>query len=644
MTDEWKKKRRNIIIALVIYAAVIALEHTGTALGIPESILHNHLIMMIPYLVPYLIAGGPVIIEAAEGIAHLEIFDEAFLMTLATFGAFAIGENAEACAVMLFFQVGELFEDYAEGKSRQSIKDLMEIAPEIAHVLKADGTVADTEPGEVSPGDILFVRPGEKIPVDGTVLEGSGMTDTSALTGESVPRPVNPGDPIISGCINGEDVLKIRADKRYSDSTVSRILEMVEEAADKKSRTESFISRFAARYTPAVVAGAVILAVVPSVITGHPAVWIKRACTFLVISCPCALVVSVPLAFFGGIGAASRIGVLVKGSNFLEMMANVDTMVFDKTGTLTKGEFKVQNTECAPGVTPGELIGTAAIAESVSNHPIAVSVREAAGNITENPDEGENISGRGIRAISGGHVILAGNEALMRDHGIAFIEGDPASTCVYVARDGEFMGAILISDAVKPEAEYAVSAMKDEGVKNFVMLTGDRKETAEHVAETLGISETYAELLPQDKVLKVEEMLGSLRPADGSESRKKLVFVGDGINDAPVLTRADAGIAMGSMGSDAAIEAADIVIMDDDLRRIPAVIGIARRTLGISRQNIVFALLVKFLILILGALGLAGMWAAVFSDVGVAMLCILNSMRMLRMKESFGAGDITPAK
>ena len=637
LTKKQKKELRDILIALGLFLVLEVLEHAGL------SFMENRWISFALYLIPYLIVGLPVLRKAFLGIRNLQMFDESFLMTLATIGAFATGENAEACAVMLFYQVGELFQQYAVGRSRRSITDLMEIAPEFAHIQREDGSLETVDPDEVRIGDVLVVKPGEKVPVDGVILEGDSLIDTAALTGESVPRRGKAGDSIISGCINGEGALKIRAEKEYDDSTVARILEMVEEAADKKSRTETFITRFAHWYTPIVVVGALALALIPSIITKDPATWIYRACTFLVISCPCALVISVPLSFFGGIGAASRIGVLVKGSNFLELMAHLDTVVSDKTGTLTKGEFKVQSTEPAPGVTPQRLLETAARAEGLSTHPIAASIRQAAGvSVGQNPEETENISGKGLLAKVGGHAVLVGNAGLMKDYGIDFVETkDPASTCVYAAEDGHFLGAILIADAVKPEAAAAVAAMKREGVRKVVMLTGDRKPVADAVAEKLGVDEVWSELLPGDKVTKVEKILQASRPAGGSA---KVAFIGDGINDAPVLTRADVGIAMGSMGSDAAIEAADIVIMDDDLRRIPAVVRIARKTVGISWQNIIFALAVKVLILILGALGIANMWAAVFADVGVAILCILNAMRILAIKDPVGEIGVPAAR
>jgi Cd2+/Zn2+-exporting ATPase len=630
LTKKQRKERNRIVLALIIYVIIVAGEHILKRMGLLTGVFSSHWVLMIPYLLPYFIAGGDVVKNALIGIKNLQMLDESFLMFIATMGAFVVGENAEACTVMLFYQIGEFFQDYAVNKSRGSIKDLMEIAPEYANLLHDDGSVETIDPDDVEIGNILVIRPGEKVPVDGVVVDGASMVDTAALTGESVPRSVGKDDEILSGCINGEGLLKIRASKEYEDSTVSRILEMVEDATSKKSRTENFITRFARWYTPLVVLGAVILAVIPSIITHDPLTWIYRACTFLVISCPCALVISVPLSFFGGIGAASREGVLVKGSNYLELMAELDTVVSDKTGTLTKGEFTVTKTSPASGVTEQELLETAAFAEGLSTHPIAASIRRAAGK-SGNPaglESVDNVSGRGLIAKSGGRSIIVGNAKMMQEHGISCSEErDDAATIVYVAENGKYLGAIAISDVVKPEAAEAIREMKEEGVRQVVMLTGDRKQVGEAIGSRLGIDHTYSELLPDGKVQKVEELLNEER-----ENKKKLAFLGDGINDAPVLARADVGIAMGSLGSDAAIEAADVVIMDDNLDRIPLVIRIARRTVRIARENIVFAIAVKLIILLLGALGLAGMWAAVFADVGVAIICIINSMRMLNRK------------
>ena len=644
LTKKQKKERNRILLALCLYFAVILAEHALLRAGLLHGIWTNHWVRMIPYLVPYFLVGGSVVKNALIGIRNLQRFDESFLMTLATIGAFAVGENAEACAVMLFYQVGEFFQDYAVNKSRGSIQELMEIAPEFANRIAEDGSIETIDPDDVQIGDLLAIRPGEKIPVDGVVEEGTSMVNTAALTGESVPRSVHKNDEILSGCVNGEGLLKIRASKEYEDSTVSRILELVEDATSKKSRTENFITRFARWYTPLVVLGALVLAIIPSIITRDPLTWIYRACTFLVISCPCALVISVPLSFFGGIGAASRAGVLVKGSNYLELLAQMDTVVSDKTGTLTKGAFTVTKTSPARGVTEQKLLETAAAAEGLSTHPIAVSIRSAAGNpaVPSGNESVENVSGRGLIAKvgeHGKHMVCVGNAQMMHERGISFQEEyDDASTIVYVAEDQQYLGAIFISDTVKDEAEEAIREMKKEGVRQVVMLTGDRKAVGEAVGSRLGVDRTYTELLPADKVEKVEELLEEER-----QNHKKLAFLGDGINDAPVLARADVGIAMGSLGSDAAIEAADVVIMDDNLNRIPLVIRIARRTVRIARQNIVFALAVKALILILGALGIAGMWAAVFADVGVAMICIINAMRLLNRKgfSSRGTAEVS---
>ena len=654
MTAKLRRERKKIILALVIFAVLMIIhvvaEHKGADAGTFWAVLNNRWVMFVLFLVPYLIVGRDVVRNAFLGIKNRQMFDESLLMTLATFGAFATGENAEACAVMLFYQIGEFFQKYAVGKSRGSISELMELAPEFANIRREDGSIEVIDPEEVEIGDILVIKPGEKIPVDGTVISGLSMVNTAALTGEPVPRSASEGDQIISGCINGDGLLTIRADKKYEDSTVSRILELVENASSRKSKTENFITRFARYYTPIVVFGAIALAVIPSIFTGDPLKWIYRACTFLVISCPCALVISVPLSFFGGIGAASSAGVLVKGSNYLELMAQLDTVVTDKTGTLTKGDFVVNRIVPAQGVSEEELLLTAASAESLSSHPIALSIKaacesrfaapesdgdalpEMTGVRIPVPEDVENISGKGLKAVLADGTVLAGNAAFLEENGITAKQiKDDAATIVYVAKNGAYLGAILIADEIKLDSADAIAQMKAEGVKRVVMLTGDRAQAAGAVAERLGIDETYSELLPQDKVSKVEELLAKLGTEDDPK-RKRLAFIGDGINDAPVLSRADVGIAMGSMGSDAAIEAADIVIMDDDLTRIPRVIRIARKTVRIATENIWFAIGVKVLILVLGALGMANMWAAVFADVGVAFLCILNSMRMLAKK------------
>lgn len=633
MSKRLKRQLKQILIGLSIFAVLMVVEHTC---GFP-GILGTRWGELVLYLIPYLIAGRDVVKKCFLGIKNRQLLDECFLMTLATVGAFVTGENSEAVAVMLFYQVGEWFQSYAVGKSRRSITELMDIAPDFANVERADGSIEEVDPEEVQIGDTLVIRAGEKIPVDGTVLEGQSMVNTSALTGESVPRSAVPGDQIISGCINGEGLLKIRAEKKYEDSTVAQILELVENASSKKSKTENFITRFARYYTPIVVAGAVILALIPPIFTGNWMNWMMRACTFLVISCPCALVISVPLSFFGGIGAASNIGVLVKGSNYLEQMAHLDTVVSDKTGTLTEGVFHVTRVVPAEGVLEETMLRNAAIVESLSTHPIAKSIQAAYTEVLEPglARDARNISGQGLIAKVGDSTVYVGNKRLMEENGIDYREiQDGESTVVYVAADGKFQGAILISDEIKDSAVKAIREMKQEGVRHVVMLTGDRKGIAEAVAEKLSVDEFRAELLPADKVQAVEELLARMSgdKKDGSNGKKKLAFIGDGINDAPVLSRADVGIAMGSMGSDAAIEAADVVIMDDDIGKIPRTIRIARQTVGIAYQNIAFALFIKILFFILGALGIIGMWWAVFADVGVAVICILNSMRMLKRK------------
>lgn len=633
MSKKLKRQLKQILIGLSIFAVLMVVEHTCGFSGV----LGTRWGELVLYLVPYLIAGRDVVKKCFLGIKNRQLLDECFLMTLATVGAFVTGENSEAVAVMLFYQVGEWFQSYAVGKSRKSITELMDIAPDFANIERADGSIEKVDPEEVQIGDTLVIRAGEKIPVDGTVLEGQSMVNTSALTGESVPRSAVPGDQIISGCINGEGLLKIRAEKKYEDSTVAQILELVENASSKKSKTENFITRFARYYTPIVVAGAVMLALIPPIFTGNWMDWMMRACTFLVISCPCALVISVPLSFFGGIGAASNIGVLVKGSNYLEQMAHLDTVVSDKTGTLTEGVFHVTRVVPAEGVSEEAVLRNAAVVESLSTHPIAKSIQAAYTEVLEPglARDARNVSGQGLIAEVGDSTVCVGNKRLMEENGIDYREiRDGESTVVYVAADGKFQGAILISDEIKASAVKAIREMKQEGVRHVVMLTGDRKEIAEAVAEKLSVDEFRAELLPADKVRAVEELLERMSGGkkDGSNGKKKLVFIGDGINDAPVLSRADVGIAMGSMGSDAAIEAADVVIMDDDIGKIPRTIRIARQTVGIAYQNIAFALFIKILFLILGALGIIGMWWAVFADVGVAVICILNSMRMLKRK------------
>ena len=627
MTSKQKKMLYRIITAFVLFVVLMVLEHTGVLEQLPSQWL-----VFLIYLIPYLVIGYDSVYKAVRNISHGQVFDENFLMMVATFGAFGVKEYSEAVAVMLFYQVGELFQNYAVGKSRQSISDMMNICPEYANI-EEDGVLTQVDPDDVEVGTIIVVKPGERIPLDGIVTEGTSMIDTAALTGESVPRRATVGDEIISGCVNGSSTIKVKVTKAFEDSTVARILELVENASSKKAKVENFITRFAKYYTPVVTIGAVILAILPPLILGGGwADWIQRACIFLVISCPCALVISVPLGFFGGIGASSKIGILVKGSNYLEAVAEMTTIVFDKTGTLTKGEFKVSEVQPSADknntIGKEELLEIAAYGEGYSNHPIANSIREAYGKTLsmERVTDTEEIAGHGIHTFIDGREVYLGNAKLMDAQNIAYTENKTAGTVVYVACNNVFAGSIVISDTVKEGSKDAIRDMKQVGVKKTVMLTGDRQAAADAVAAELGIDEVHAELLPADKVGQVEKLLGA------QNEKERLAFVGDGINDAPVLTRADIGIAMGSMGSDAAIEAADIVLMDDDIRKIASLVKIARKTLGIVKQNIVFALAVKALVLLLGALGMANMWEAVFADVGVSVIAILNSMRTLNTK------------
>lgn len=622
MTKKQQKMLVRIIITAILFVGLFVCEHAGFL----KSFEHTWILFVI-YLIPYLVIGYDIIFKAARNISHGQVFDENFLMMIATFGAFGVREYSEAVAVMLFYQVGELFQGYAVGKSRKSISDMMDICPEYANIEK-DGKLIRVEPDDVEVGSIIVIKPGERIPLDGVVTEGESFIDTAALTGESVPRKASVGDEIISGCVNGSGTLKVQVSKEFDDSTVAKILELVENASSKKAKVENFITKFARYYTPVVTIGAVLLAFLPPLIAGGGwAQWIQRACIFLVISCPCALVISVPLGFFGGIGAASRIGVLIKGSNYLEAVAEMTTIVFDKTGTLTKGEFKVQAL-LPENCTKEELLELAALGEGYSTHPIAGSVREAYGKEPDMNRVGQavEIAGEGICVPVDGREVLIGNEKLMKEKGISFKSCENPGTIVYAACDGKSCGAIVIADSIKEGAKEAISSMRQVGVRKCVMLTGDRRAAAQAVAAELGIDEVHAELLPGEKVSRVEELLKTQR------EKEKLAFVGDGINDAPVLTRADIGIAMGSMGSDAAIEAADVVLMDDDVKKIAAVVRISRSTLRIVKQNIVFALSIKALVLLLGAFGLANMWEAVFADVGVSVIAILNSMRALKSK------------
>ena len=616
----------RIIAAAVIYVPLFVLEHMGK-LEFQSEIPVQFLLFMIPYL----IVGWDIIYRAVRNISHGQVFDENFLMCIATFGALGVKEYSEAVAVMLFYQSGELFQSYAVNRSRQSISAMMDICPEYANI-EEDGKLKQVDPDDVEIGTEIVIKAGERVPLDGVVVSGTSFVDTSALTGESVPREVTEGSEIISGCVNGSGLLKVRTTKEFDDSTVAKILELVENASSKKAHVENFITKFAKYYTPIVVCAAVVLAFLPPIILGGGfAEWIQRACIFLVISCPCALVISVPLGFFGGIGAASKQGVLVKGSNYLEALSKMKTIVFDKTGTLTKGEFVVS--EVIPNGWEKEgLLEVAALAEGYSDHPISAALKKAyeeaeLGELSmDRVEQAEEIAGHGIKAKIDGRVVYAGNAKLMEEKGVEYEPCTVPGTVVYLAAEKEFLGTIVISDTVKPEAKRAIAQLKQSGVKKTVMLTGDRKDVGEAVAESLGIDEVYTDLLPGDKVDKVEALLGELG------EKEKLGFVGDGINDAPVLSRADIGIAMGSMGSDAAIEAADVVLMDDNILKISSIMRIAGKTLQIVHQNIVFALGVKVLVLILGALGMANMWEAVFADVGVSVIAILNSMRTLKVK------------
>ncbi|MGN0392552.1 MAG: heavy metal translocating P-type ATPase [Bariatricus sp.] len=622
MTKKQKTVLYRIIAAAIIYIPLFVLEHMGKL-----EFQTPWPVKFLLFLVPYAIIGWDIIYKAIRNICHGQVFDENFLMCIATFGALGVGEYSEAVAVMLFYQVGELFQSYAVGKSRQSISEMMDICPEYANI-EQEGQLAQVDPDDVGIGDVIVIKAGERIPLDGIVLSGNSFIDTSALTGESVPREVREGSEIISGCVNGSGLLKVQVTKEFDDSTVSKILELVENASSKKAKVENFITRFAKYYTPVVVCAAVLLAILPTLLFGQPFTeWLKRACIFLVISCPCALVISVPLGFFGGIGAASRQGVLVKGSNYLEILSEMKTIVFDKTGTLTRGEFAVNKVIVNEG-NESEILELAALAEGYSDHPIAGALRAACQEELpmERVKDSEEIPGHGIRSVIDGEIVYAGNAKLMEREGIWYEPCDEAGTVVYVAKQNLFLGAIVIADTVKPEAKRAIRQLKNSGVRKTVMLTGDRREVGEAVAAELGIDQVYTELLPGDKVEKVEGLLAELG------EKERLGFVGDGINDAPVLGRADIGIAMGSMGSDAAIEAADIVLMDDDIMKIPSVIRIAGQTMKIVKQNIVFALTVKALVLFLGALGMANMWEAVFADVGVSVIAILNSMRTLKTK------------
>lgn len=620
------KKQKKVLIRIIIAAVLVAVCYF-----IPVG---NPYLRLTVFMVPYLIIGYDILRKAVLGVVHGEVFDENFLMAAATVGAIILGEYVEGVAVMLFYQIGELFQSYAVGKSRRNISQLMDIRPDYANI-EVDGQVEQVDPDEVEIGTVILVQPGEKVPIDGVVTGGRASLNTSALTGESLPREVREGDEVISGCVNMSGVLHIRTTREFGESTVSKILELVENSSMKKSRSENFITRFARYYTPAVCYGALALALLPPIIhlilgqEPYWSLWVTRALTTLVISCPCALVISIPLSFFGGIGGASAQGILVKGSNYLEALSETKYVVCDKTGTLTKGVFEVTYLEAAAGFTEAEVLEAAACAESYSNHPISKSLREAYGQEIDRDrvSDVEEISGHGVCARVDGRMVAAGNRKLMRRLQVTPVEPAKTGTEVHVAIDGRYAGYILISDVVKPGAKEAVAGLKRAGVKEVVMLTGDSRPVAEAVAAELGVDVVKSELLPADKVAEVERLLA------GKGKKEKLAFVGDGINDAPVLSRADLGIAMGAFGSDAAIEAADIVLMDDDPAKIALAMLISRKTLGIVHQNIVFALTIKFACLLLGAAGVVGMWWAIFADVGVMILAVLNATRALTFRK-----------
>lgn len=637
MTKKQKKVLRRIIISAVLMVAMAVtftvLDKTGMVDLENPSVMWR-CIEIVAYLIPYLVIGYDILKKAFLGIIHGEVFDENFLMAIATVGAMVLGEYKEASAVMLFYQIGELFQSYAVGKSRKNITALMDIRPDYANIEK-DGKLEQVDPDDVQIGTVIVVQPGEKVPIDGKVVEGSSSLNTSALTGESVPREVHVGDEIISGCVNLTGLIKIETSKEFGESTVSKILDLVENSSMKKSRSENFITRFAKYYTPAVCIAALALAVLPplvNIIMGNPAAWSKwiiRALTTLVISCPCALVISIPLSFFGGIGGASAKGILVKGSNYLEALSYTKYVVCDKTGTLTKGVFQVTEIHPEGGMSEADLLEKAALVESYSNHPISKSLKEAYGKGIDNNrvTDAKEISGHGVSAVVDGHEVAAGNVKLMKQMNIQAAVPTSVGTEIHVVVDGKYAGYILISDVVKPNAKEAISGLKAAGVEKVVMLTGDAKKVADAVGSELGVDEVRSELLPGDKVDEVEKLIAA------KGEKEKLAFVGDGINDAPVLSRADIGIAMGALGSDAAIEAADIVLMDDDPAKIATAMKISKKTLRIVHQNIVFALVIKFACLALGAVGFVNMWWAIFADVGVMILAVLNATRALSFKE-----------
>ena len=616
------RKQKRMLWRILAAAALLLVLHFVPVQGALRFLL---------YMIPYAVVGYDILIKAVKGVKNRQPFDENFLMAVATVGAIALGDYAEGVAVMLFYQIGELFQSYAVGRSRQNISALMDIRPDYANIEGGDGELTQVDPDEVGVGSVIVVRPGEKVPIDGVIVEGHATLNTSALTGESLPREVQEGDEVISGCVNMSGLLRIRTTREFGESTVSKILELVENASSRKSAPENFITRFARVYTPAVCYGAVALAVLPPVVRlamgmeAQLGEWVLRALTFLVISCPCALVVSIPLSFFAGIGGASRDGVLVKGSNFLEALSRTKTVVFDKTGTMTRGVFAVSGVY-PEGMSEAQLIELAALAESYSSHPISQSLKKAYGQAIDAARvcDVEEISGHGVTAMVDGRLVAAGNERLMARMGVEAKPCEGVGTVVHVAVDGAYAGCILIADQVKPGAKDAIAALHRVGVTRTVMLTGDRDAVAQQVVAELGIDEVHSGLLPADKVTRVEEILA------GKSRGEMVAFVGDGINDAPVLSRADVGIAMGALGSDAAIEAADVVLMDDDPRKIAAAIAIAKKCLRIVYQNIVFAIGVKAVCLVLGALGIAGMWAAIFADVGVMVIAVLNAIRAMR--------------